>query len=248
MEIVQYLYLGISRVFAVPADCKGVRIMLNMMYKKIQRSGTIALITLAALLAAGCSGDNTKESAGLETVEVEESGEEADTSEGEESSGEMGTENAGEADSVFVHVCGEVVRPGVYELPAGSRLYEAIEAAGGLTDLAAPDGLNQAAVAEDGQQIYVLSQEEAQNVPIPGTSAGAGDAGTQGAGVQDGKVNLNTATAEELMTLSGIGEAKAAAIIRYREEHGSFQKIEDLMEVEGIKEGVFNKVKEQIKV
>ena len=64
----------------------------------------------------------------------------------------------------------------------------------------------------------------------------------------EGKVNLNTASKEQLMTLSGIGEAKAASIIAYREEHGGFQKIEELMEVEGIKEGVFNKVRDQIRV
>ena len=64
----------------------------------------------------------------------------------------------------------------------------------------------------------------------------------------DGKVDINTAEKNELMTLPGIGEAKADAIVRYREEHGTFQKIEDLMEVEGIKEGVFQKVKDQIKV
>ncbi len=64
----------------------------------------------------------------------------------------------------------------------------------------------------------------------------------------DGKVDINTAGKDELMTLSGIGEAKADAIIRYRDEHGKFQKIEDLMEVEGIKDGVFQKVKDQIKI
>ena len=71
---------------------------------------------------------------------------------------------------------------------------------------------------------------------------------TDAGSTADGKVDINTAGKDELMTLSGIGEAKADAIIRYRDEHGKFQKIEDLMEVEGIKDGVFQKVKDQIKI
>lgn len=161
---------------------------------------------------------------------------------------------------VYVHVCGEVASPGVYPLPAGSRLYEAIEAAGGILENGAGEQLNQAAQIEDGQQIYVPSREEVQQ----GTAGGAqlpqqavtgggntGQKGTSGnpsSSSEDGKVDLNTASREQLMTLSGIGEAKAASIIAYREEHGGFRKIEELMEVEGIKEGVFNKVRDQIRI
>ena len=108
---------------------------------------------------------------------------------------------------------------------------------------------NPAHCLEDGQQIYVPSREEAEQgitggksqADSPGAKPAAGDTEAK-----DGKVSINTASKEQLMTLNGIGEAKAAAIIRYREEHGGFQKIEELKEVEGIKEGVFNKVKDQI--
>ena len=136
-----------------------------------------------------------------------------------------------EAD-MYVHVCGQVKNPGVYCLKEGSRLYEAIDAAGGLTEQAAADYLNQAKTLEDGEQIVVPSNDEiAVSKEAP-----------------DGRVNLNHASKEELMMLSGIGEAKADAIIKYREEHGGFQSIEEIMDIEGIKEGVFQKIKDQIKV
>ncbi len=150
-----------------------------------------------------------------------------------------------ETGTIYVHGCGEVASPGVYELPAGSRLYEAVAAAGGLLDSAAGERLNQAAEAGDGQQIYVPSREEA----ALGLTDAPASLGNMPEGMaEDGRISLNTASKEQLMTLSGIGEAKAASIISYREEHGGFQRIEELMEVEGIKEGVFNKVKDQIKI
>lgn len=137
--------------------------------------------------------------------------------------------------SVVVYVCGAVERPGVYELPAGSRIYEALEAAGGMTEEAFEGYLNQACLLEDGEQLFVPTQEE-RNAQEPN------------AGSADGKINLNTATKEELMTLTGIGESKAESIIRYREENGRFQSIEDIMKIEGIKSGVFHKIKDHIVV
>ena len=156
----------------------------------------------------------------------------------------------------YVHVCGAVKSPGVYELTSDSRLYEAIQMAGGFTDEAAGEALNQAEKIEDGSRIYVPTKEEAkagtenngtfvQNADNEKTDA---TKSTDAGSTADGKVDINTAGKDELMTLSGIGEAKADAIIRYRDEHGKFQKIEDLMEVEGIKDGVFQKVKDQIKI
>ena len=170
----------------------------------------------------------------------EERPEGEDTKDAKEGGGAKEQEEPGES-VVIVHVCGQVASPGVYELPAGSRIYEAVEAAGGLGPQAVAEGLNQAAEAEDGQQIYVPSAEEMEEGTVPLESAGPAETGQT-------KVNINTAGAEELMTLSGIGEAKASAIIRYREENGKFGSIEELMEISGIKEGVFEKIKDQIKV
>lgn len=146
---------------------------------------------------------------------------------------------------IFVHVCGAVANPGVYRLPADSRLYEAISAAGGLKEDAEDTSLNQASLVTDGQQIYVPTKEEVKN----GTFGGAPGEGTvKNTESSDGKININTADKTQLVTLPGIGESKAAAIITYRETHGSFQSIEELMEINGIKEGVFQKIRDMITI
>lgn len=142
---------------------------------------------------------------------------------------------------VVVYICGAVASPGVYTLPDGSRMYELIEAAGGLLEDADNRVLNQAEMLQDGQQVVVYTKEEAVDLPVP--DSGAGKSASNGE-----KVNLNTARAEELMTLSGIGEARAQAIIAYREQHGGFQSIEEIMEIEGIKEKLFEKIREQIEI
>ena len=141
--------------------------------------------------------------------------------------------------SICIHVCGAVCDPGIYELDEGARLYEAVEAAGGMTEEASADSVNLARAVSDGEQIYIPTLEEtkAQGI-MQGTYSASSD-------TQE-KVNINTASAEELMTLTGIGEAKAESIICYREENGRFQRIEDLMEISGIKEGVFEKIKDDI--
>lgn len=117
-------------------------------------------------------------------------------------------------------------------------MFEAIEAAGGITEDAHETVLNLAEVLEDGQQIYIPSRKEVETQEKTEKEAEK----------DDGKINLNSASKEELMTLSGIGEVKAQAIISYREEHGGFQSIEELTEVAGIKDASFQKVKDQIKV
>lgn len=152
------------------------------------------------------------------------------------------------APSLMVHVCGEVLSPGVYEFPEGSRIYEAVEAAGGFTEEAAPEAVNLAALLQDGVQIRIYSKEEAQTLPA-GSAAWAGNGtGIKTSEETSGLINLNTATREELMTLSGIGESRAEDIIRYREENGGFRKIEDIMKVPGIKEAGFQKIKDRITV
>ena len=147
-------------------------------------------------------------------------------------------EGSGENSSspVFVYVCGEVEKPGVYELQEGDRVVDAVEAAGGMTGEASDTWLNLAELISDGQKIEVPSREQAEELAKVREEE------------ESGLVNLNTASEEELMTLTGIGEAKAREILNYREEHGGFQKPEELMETPGIKEGVFLKIKDQITV
>ncbi|SFR86242.1 competence protein ComEA [Anaeromicropila populeti] len=148
-----------------------------------------------------------------------------------------------ELSTYYCHICGEVLRPGVYSFAEGTRLEKVIEDAGGFTKDAACDYLNLAQVVKDGEKIYVPSRQETEQM-----EAGNLSQGTVLDVEQDGLVNLNTADAELLMTLPGIGEAKAESILSYRAEHNGFQKIEELMEIEGIKEGVFNKIKDLITI
>ena len=199
------------------------------------------LVIMAFLFLSGC-GEKAEEH-GLEELSVSgETGGAEDGSDAGTASGSVDTSDAGTASGsgdtsdaeICVYICGAVHEPGVYELPEGSRVHEALEMAGGMTEEAAAYALNLARIAVDGEQIYVPDAEEIQGQSI-----------LSGSGYEK-KVNINTASMEELMTLTGIGEAKAESIIRYREENGGFQSIEDLMEIGGIKEGVFEKIKDDI--
>lgn len=156
---------------------------------------------------------------------------------------------------IYVHVCGQVVSPGVYQLLKGSRVYEAVAMAGGCTEQGAPDCLNMAQELTDGMKIQVPDQETARRIleeqasgtgVINPSGTGPDSPGTSGEG--EALVNINTASREQLTTLPGIGESRAEDIIRYREEYGGFQKIEDIMKVSGIKEAAFQKIKDRITV
>jgi len=152
-----------------------------------------------------------------------------------------------EADvAVFVYVCGAVKDAGVYELVQGARVHEALKLAGGMTVEAATDYLNQARVIVDGERIYVPTVEEIMNGIVREMEEGV----TNPSAVNDSsdKININTASQEELMRLSGIGEVKAKSIISYRDKNGGFGQITDLMRVEGIKEGTFRKIEDDITV
>lgn len=156
-----------------------------------------------------------------------------------------------ESRSLWVYVCGAVNSPGVYELPIGARVFEAIAAAGGLSDTADEAFVNQAALLEDGMKLEIYTKEETaqleQEIPSDRAQEGSGQKEQEGqAGL--GLVNINSASKEELMTLPGIGEVKAAAIIAYRESNGNFTSIEGILEVEGIKGKVYEKIQEHITV
>ena len=147
-----------------------------------------------------------------------------------------------------VHVCGAVEQPGVYELPPGSRIYQAIDLAGGMNTDADPDFLNQADYVFDGEKIYVPTREETEQMDTRLTNEQNGNRQKAGGSGTSGLVNLNTASEEQLCTLPGIGSSKARSIIAYREEHGSFERIEGIMDVAGIKDGLFQKIKAYITV
>lgn len=145
---------------------------------------------------------------------------------------------------IYVYVCGAVRHPGVYEMDQGDRVTHAILKAGGITDEAAEDYLNQAAVLEDGQKIDVPTVEEAKLLQQSEVSGGEGDSGMN----KSSKININTASKEELMTLKGIGESRADDIIAFRKSNGPFKSIEDIKKIDGIKEKLFREIEDQITV
>ncbi len=165
---------------------------------------------------------------------------------------------------ISVYVCGAVKRPDVYELAKGIRVVDAVEAAGGFANDAGYEYLNLAEPVTDGQKIYIPTRAEiegaiaageglyASTVNITSNSPGIRSSqnpdennmnGGEGSG---GKVNINYADRSTLMTLPGIGASKADKIINYRQANGGFSSIEDIMLVDGIKEGLYNKVKDSI--
>lgn len=155
-----------------------------------------------------------------------------------------------ELTEIFVHVCGCVQTPGLYCLSAGTRAGEAIEAAGGFTKKADSVAVNLAQQLEDGQQIYVPAREEKSSVQSgeEGSSSFTGSQHLVDSQDVNQKVNLNTASLQDLTALSGIGTTRAEAILAYRQENGSFSSIEDIKNVSGIGDGIFEKIKDSITV
>jgi competence protein ComEA len=155
---------------------------------------------------------------------------------------------------IQVHVAGAVIHPGVYSLPAGSRLEQAIQAAGGAASSADLQALNLAALLEDGSQLLVPTKAPLATATPNNPQVRATDLPTQ---ASDWKtptptvtfpININTATLQELDALPYIGQIRASEIIAYRQEHGPFKRIEDLLKVYGITQEVFDRIKDLITV
>lgn len=162
---------------------------------------------------------------------------------------------------VIVDIKGEVTTPGVYELIKGSRVIDVINEAQGLTSNANTRYINLSKILEDGDAIVIYSNDEIENaskeekieVTTPCVCEDVNSACIENNINKENnqtseKININTATQEELTSLSGIGESKAKSIIKYREENGNFKSIEDIMKVSGISENLFAKIKENITV
>lgn len=153
------------------------------------------------------------------------------------------------AAQIRVHVLGAVAKPGIVQLPAGSRVADAITAAGGLTANAGPGELNLAAVVPDGSQIVIGTKREPRgdlNTGSGGSGAGGGSAAT-GTGTRL-VVDLNSATQEQLEALPGIGEVTAARILEWRQSHGRFNRIDELQEVSGIGEKTLQQLTPYVRV
>lgn len=144
---------------------------------------------------------------------------------------------------IYVYICGAVANPGVYEIAEGSRLFEAIDAAGGMLGEADLTSQNLARVLQDGEQIQILTKDEVKVLEEAGISVQ-----TENTPKSNGLININTASVQELTTLTGIGESRAQAIVEYRESNGFFKSIDGIKNVTGIKDALFEKIKNQITV
>ena len=185
----------------------------------------------------------------------------AEPSAGSTDRAELSDASSEEEKTLVVHICGAVSAPGVYELPAGSRIIDAVEAGGGFLPEAEEACCNLAEEIVDGCQIYIMTKSEScadgqtekkagiQTSPDSDMQTTDRNVRSNSApALENGLVNLNTADIAALTTLPGIGESRAKAIISYREQHGAFAQIEDIMKISGIKQAAFSKIKDKITV
>lgn len=199
----------------------------------IIKVAAVALAIVAAFFVFAVRDDDTGSASG-DTVETETSVSEPETA------------------AIYVDIGGEVKNPMLAELPEGSRVDDAIKAAGGLTDKADLTDINRAAFVEDGEKIYIPAIIDEDDMSTSAGSAaltsGGSEAGGQSSSYSGGKVNINTAGSDELQTLTGIGPVTAQKIIDYRTENGRFSSIEDIKNVSGIGDKTFEKFKDDIRV
>ncbi len=203
-------------------------------------------LSMSLIVLSGCAQSGSHDEIALDEQITKQK--EADGKTGSDNE----TEEKDSSEIVSVYICGCVASPGVYTLSASCRITDAIQAAGGITDQADAQVLNLALLLTDGMRIYVPSIDETQGMDrAAGTDAAGSSPGGesfQSGTAASGRVNINTASKDELMTLPGIGENKAESILDYRKTQGAFSSIEDIMNISGIKQGVFEKIKDRITV
>ncbi len=223
-----------------------------------KKSGIISILLILSLCFTGC------DTVGKEIVWKNREAESAALDEqvpSVENITEMCTEAESGADSVsfdrpeevqteqsmalYADICGAVQEPGVYKLEEGARIFQLIEQAGGLREDADLTSVNQAEKVTDGMKVRIYTKEEAASLPQQILESTAESEQTAPISA---KININSADIAQLTQLTGIGEARAADIIAYRTEHGRFLTIEEIMNVSGIKESTFQKIKDQIVV
>lgn len=216
--------------------------------KKIRKKSgkLVCALCLFVILISGCGQE--EEAVFLEQKQdLQEEKEEPEEVSSEETMTEEVTKEKQPEAKICIFVCGAVKNPGVYYLSANARVYEAIEAAGGFSEEADTSWLNQAETLKDGDKIRIYSKEETQKMQEEGIKEETNEEIKEEASKEkSGKVNLNTASLEELQTVPGIGAAKAAAIIEYRETQGKFNSTQDIQSVPGIKGKTFEKIQPYI--
>jgi len=192
--------------------------------------------------------DSNKDSSGIENKQNLNTTESIYTQdEGNSNTNNLEEEyNKSETNSIMIHVAGEVVNPGVYQVSTDSRVVHAVELAGGATSLANLDSINLASPIQDGQKIYIPSVLDKIN-QIKGGNSGSNNVGST-SGNSSGKININTASQGKLEELSGIGPSKADSIIDYRNDNGPFKNVDELLNVSGIGDKTLEKIKDDIVV
>jgi len=200
--------------------------------KKTARAAAVVLLFIAAAAMAFGNFSNT-ESHDI-AILSEEDGEREDLADEEKEE---------DWDIIYIHVSGAVLHPGVIQLKEGSRVFEAVDLAGGMTEEAHKDSVNLAAVVLDGEQVYIPTKKEAEQ---GGGGVKNSDVSSYSGNSAEKKININKADSSALQNLKGVGPAMAEKIIQYRTEAGGFKAIEDLKKVKGIGDKTFEKLKDQI--
>lgn len=210
---------------------KGIRSIEDLkefiyLYKDVIKKVAMPVIVVAAVLIFWIVGLNKDE-----TI-VEEIDNGKNISEEKNLDSELKNE---EKIKIYADISGCVEKPGVYEVEEGTRIFQLIERAGGLTKDADIEGLNRAEIVSDGQKIIIYAKGESQESENTGVSS-------------SGKININTADASQLQTISGVGPVTAEKIIEYRKANGKFSSIEDIKNVSGIGDKTFEKIRENITI
>lgn len=222
---------------AIIINWKGVEILKFEINKKIVLIVIIITLLISAILYNFLyTNDEKNEITNDFEVEEKEESEETDVVE--------------VVNSIFVDVGGEVNNPGLYELKENARVNDAINAAGGTTDKADLTDVNLAYILTDAVKVIIPAKNSANSVnSVKNVSViNSGINSTSSNNIQSGKVNLNTATKEQLKTLTGIGDSTAQKIIDYRNENGKFNNVEDIMNVSGVGDSKYQKIKNDITV
>lgn len=215
--------------------------------KDLLKKAVLPLLLAAALLLffLGGGDDSVTISDESDDITVSEDGISSDIDVTDEGTLETATGLM----TIYVDIGGEVNSPGVYEVSEGTRLFQVIEKAGGLTEEADIDVINRAEAVYDGQKILIASYEETEGrAKATNTDGSANNSASQTYSADDEKVNINTADSVTLQTIPGIGPSKADRIIEYRNSEGRFNKIEDIKNISGIGDKTFDSIKKYITV
>ena len=215
-----------KKLMEILGDKRELCRLLNEHKDMLKKVGIVVLVIVLGLVVSAVKNGGQEEAQAQETTVAAE----------EET-----------AEVIYVDVGGEVNQPSVVELTDGSRVTDAIAAAGGLTEKADLTDINRAAFVSDGEKIFIPSQEEYDSDGLL-----SGDSGNSGGEPQEdhlnGKININTADSTQLQELNGVGPATAEKIIDYRKQNGRFQSIEDIKNVSGIGDKTYEKLKDHIRV